>query len=177
MTTKTITIAKAIKQLNIPEEKLRETLKPLYPDSWQSIKNIKIDEFETIVEALRNLAASEGISSEFLAEDTPEDTPEDSNLVVAESSDLTPQQAQDLKVSTIRTFSDFAIDLSQITQALAYSTALKNFADFKEIHSRTFRHHAEQYINDFGQEYQQTLSDLNEQCNPKYFLQEQGILP
>jgi hypothetical protein len=183
MTSKSITIAKASKQLGVPEEQLRQSIKPLYPETWEIIKSIKLTEFETLAEALRDLAESDEETVEPEAT-TPIDEPESSTLadesenidiILAESSDLAPQQAEQLKIATIQSFSDFALDLNQITQALAYSTALKNFVNFKEVHSTTFRHHAKQYVQDFGQEYQQMLTDLEEKCNPSDFLQQRGI--
>lgn len=179
-TIKTITLAKASKQLAVPEEQLRQSIKPLYPETWETIKSIKLAEFETLAEALRDLAESEADETEtsILADESNSEHNETA-LTVAESSDLPSQQteqAAQLKIATIQTFSDFALDLNQITQALAYSTALKNFANFKEIHSTTFRHYAEQYIQDFGQEYQQMVSDLEEKCDPKAFLQQRGII-
>lgn len=208
MTIKTITLAKASKQLGVPEEQLRQSIKPLYPETWETIKSIKIAEFEVLAEALRDLAEpeteaieqdasvdevqpSEPQSSELVqSSEQPEQsttlseesetslettTTEDTDIILAESSDLVPEQAEQLKIATIQTFSNFALDLNQITQALAYSTALKNFANFKEIHSATFRHHAERYVEDFGQEYKQMLLDLEEKCNPSDFLQQRGI--
>jgi len=198
MTAKTITLAKASKQLGVPEEQLRQSIKPLYPETWETIKSIKLAEFETLAEALRDLAesdeeteepettalvdeskvsilADEPKPSELIQSSEPTTPVEDTDIILAESSDLAPQQAEALKVATIQTFSDFALDLNQITQALAYSTALKNFANFKEIHSTTFRHHAEQYVQDFGQEYQQMLTDLEEKCDPKAFLSARRI--
>ena len=209
--TKTIAIAKAAKQLAVPEGKLREVIKPFYPENWETIKSLKLTEFDSIAEALKDLAEAldpdfndendafysgetadlenaaevgfychlptELESSEPQPSELPQasELPEETNITLAEPADLATQESQGLKVSVIPTFSDFAIDLNKITSALAYSTALKNFANFKEIHSVTFRHHAEQYVGDFDQEYQQMLSDLNDSCDPKAFLKERGI--
>jgi hypothetical protein len=193
-TDKRISVTKAASQLGIPESFIRETIKPLYPDSWETIKSIKISHFDSIAEALRDLAETpkpfeiEGDHDFYfglevdLENAAPASAQEGfycnlpSEITVAEPDDLTTQEAQQLKISVAQTFSDTAIDLNRITSAIAYSTALQNFASFKEIHSATFRHYTNQYIDDFGIEYQQMLDDLEVQCSPKDFLKERGII-
>ncbi|MEA5504427.1 hypothetical protein VB735_15145 [Halotia wernerae UHCC 0503] len=200
-TDKRISVAKAADQLGVPEVSIREAIKPLYPDSWETIKSIKLSHFDSIAEALRDLAESpKQLDDESKLDDSvkenngfyfglevdlenaaPAEAQEGfycnlpSELTIAEPDNLTTQETQQLKVSVARTFSDIAIDLNQITNALAYSSALQSFNSFKEIHSATFRHYAGQYVNDFGSEYQQMLNDLEVQCNPKDFLKERGI--
>jgi hypothetical protein len=193
-TDKRISVTKAASQLGIPESFIRETIKPLYPDSWETIKSIKVSHFDSIAEALRDFAETpksfeiEGDHDFYfgLEVDLENAAPASplqgfycnlpSEITVAEPDDLTTQEVQQLKVSVVRTFSDIAIDLNQITNALAYSSALKSFSSFKEIHSATFRHYTDQYIDDFGIEYQQMLNDLEVQCSPKDFLKERGII-
>ncbi|MBU7587019.1 MAG: hypothetical protein KAF91_29910 [Nostoc sp. TH1S01] len=192
-----ISITKAASKLGVPEASIREAIRPLYPDNWQRIKSIKLSQFDLITEALRDLAEApkpfgienypdcnaennafyfgQGVDLENAAEcgfycNLPTD------ITIAEPNDLATQQVQHLKVSVVRTFSDTAIDLNRITNAMAYSAALQNFASFREIHSATFRHYAAQYVKEFGDEYQQMLNDLEVKCNPKSFLRERGII-
>ncbi len=216
MAKNTIAINAAAKKLDVPVEKLREVLKPFYPETWESIKSIKLVEFETIAQALQEIASQpEEVEPRITIEtgeppvvhDSPElqdvtdyspvseisrehNEPEDPDINPVNSSDsieqdldpndegpceLAPQQAQALKIAVQRTFSDFAIDINNIVSALAYASAMKAFSDFKTIHSATFRHHAEQYINDFDSEYQEMLADLDAKCNPTDFLKQRGI--
>lgn len=200
-TDKRISIAKASDQLGVSEVSIRQAIKPLYPDSWETIKSIKLSHFDSIAEALRDLAETPKPSE---IEDVPDHNADNNNfyfgldvdlenaapasveegfycnlpadITLAEPDDLMTQEAQQLKVSVARTFSDIAIDLNQITNALAYSSALQSFTSFKEIHSATFRHYANEYVDDFGSEYQQMLDDLEVQCSPKDFLRERGII-
>jgi hypothetical protein len=190
-TDKRIAITKASDQLGVTEAMLRDVIKPLYPDSWETIKSIKLSQFTSVAEALKDMLEAEmheiEMSEEF-ADNTsetdetdaqelePEALEGNSNITVAEPDDLTTQETQQLKVSVVQTFSDTAIDLNRITSAMAYSAALQNFASFQEIHSATFRHYVDQYVNEFGDEYQQMLNDLEVQCNPKDFLKERGII-
>lgn len=195
-TEKRISITKAVSQLGVPEVSIREAIKPLYPDNWETVKTIKLNHFESIAEALCDLAET---PKPFEIEGDPDYNAENNafyfgesvdlenaveegfycqlpdDLTVSEPTDIASQESQQLKVSVIRTFSDVAIDLNRITSAMAYSAALQNFASFKEIHSATFRHYADQYVEEFGCEYQQMLADLEEHCSPKDFLRERGI--
>ncbi|MBD2303040.1 hypothetical protein [Nostoc sp. FACHB-190] len=192
-----ISIIKAASKLGVPEASIREAIRPLYPDNWERIKNIKLSQFDLIAEALRDLTEAakpfkiEG-ETDYNAENNAfyfgesvdlENAAEcgfhcnlPTDITIAEPNDLTTQQAQHLKVSVVRTFSDMALDLNRITSAMAYSAALQNFASFKEIHSATFRHYTAQYVEEFSDEYQQILNDLEVKCNPKSFLEERGIL-
>ncbi len=73
MAKNTITITAAAKKLDVPEKKLREVLKPFYPDNWQTIKSIKLNEFEAIAEALKDLAENNQDSDEpHPVHDSPE---------------------------------------------------------------------------------------------------------
>jgi hypothetical protein len=214
-TEKRILITKASSQLGVPEASIREAIKPFYPNDWETIKSIKISQFDLITEALRDLATSDKIdenadSNSFQTEEnldlenTNENIKDDAfyteenlnlenanqeefdcnlpaeiestEITVTEPDNLATQEKQQLKVAVFKTFSETAIDLNKITSAMAYSAALKNFASFKEIHSSTFRYYANEYVEEFGGEYQQMLDDLEEQCNPKHFLQECGII-
>lgn len=179
--TQKISVEKAADQLGVPEQAIRETIKHLY-SNWESVKFIKLSEFEIISQALQSLAESDE------SQDSEELQPESENVELEEflETELTegelsqlvetqPEELQQLKVATIQTFSDFAIDLNKITQAIAFSTALKNFDNFKQIHSATFRHHAKQYVGEFDLEYREALNDLEVVCDPKVFLAERGI--
>ncbi|MCC5638740.1 hypothetical protein LC593_23475 [Nostoc sp. CHAB 5844] len=201
-TEKRILISKAASQLGVSEESIREAIKPFYPDTWETIKTIKMAQFNVITEALSDLAEApkpfeiEGDpdynaenNTFYFGENVDLENAADSGfychlpthittteITIAETDSLAAQEEQELKISVFKKFSDTAIDLNQITSAMAYSTALKNFASFKQTHSTTFRHHANQYVEEFSSEYHQMLNDLEVKCNPKSFLKERGIL-
>jgi hypothetical protein len=204
-TEKRIAISKASEQLGVSETSIREAIRPLYPDNWQTIKTIKLSQFESLAQALADLAQQSAVVEEETGEITstaietlgeePEpletdlqeletelepdaqesDTPIPTSIIQAESDDLATQEAEVLKVSVINAFADAAIDLNRVVSALAYSSALRNFESFKVIHEATLNHHIRGYIRDTEQKHREALNRIEGKTCPKEFLREQGI--
>ncbi len=165
----TITVVDAAKKLNIDIDVLRFALKEQYPSNFDSVKSINLQEFEILSQSLK-VAATSGIK--FLAGEAPEIA----EIVPTADSEI----KQNIVIGTMNALTDFMgcyhLNLSEITNAIAYVSAQKVVNDFVTIHSETIRDGLENYLDDFANQAEQAAKSIVE-VDANDFLATRGIMP
>ncbi|MFM6159174.1 MAG: hypothetical protein ACKPE3_40385 [Sphaerospermopsis kisseleviana] len=168
-----ITIKEIAKQLKIDEDIIRFSLAERYPNDYDSIKEIPLEEYEIIAESLK-LAAISGVKQ--LSGDNQESeaiTLNNNNSVPTESK----HQIYSGVINSLKDFyGSYHLSISEISQALAYVSAQKVVGDFITIHSETVRNGLESYLDDFANQASEA-AQLIMSVDAKEFLADRGINP
>lgn len=160
-------------QLKIDEDIIRFSLAERYPNDYDSIKEIPLEEYEIVAESIK-LAAISGVKS--LGGNVQElDT-----ITLNNNSEIAKEAKQQIYSGVVNSLKDFYgsyhLSISEISQALAYVSARKVVADFVTIHSETIRHGLENYLDDFAEQASEA-AQLIMSVDSKDFLAERGINP
>jgi hypothetical protein len=127
-----------------------------------------LEEFEVLSESLK-LAATSGVKS--LNGDSPIN-----EIVPSAPSEM----KQNIVNGTMNALTDFMgcyhLNLSEITNAIAFVSAQKVVNDFVTIHSETIRNGLEDYLDDFASQAEQAAQAVTE-VDAQDFLAQRGILP
>lgn len=168
-----ITIKEISKQLKIDEDIIRFALADRYPNDYDSIKEIPLDEYEIIAESLK-LAAISGVKQ------LSGNIQESEAITLNNNSEIATEAKQQIYSGVINSLKDFYgsyhLSISEISQALAYVSAQKTVSDFVQIHSETVRNGLENYLDDFANQASEA-AQLIMAIDAKDFLAERGINP
>jgi hypothetical protein len=142
----TISVNECITQLGMSEDEFRLLLVEIYPDTWEEITEILVEEFELITKTLNGKV---------------------NGLAIAPSKDssLPPERQQKIIAGTNTVLTDFAecltLDSNRIATALATIIALKS----KQVFDQTFSHVFYSGVNQSLQSRAAEVQNLAHQTN------------
>lgn len=165
-----ITIKEIAKQLGIEEDIIRFALAERYPDSYDSIKEIPVAEYEIIAETLKLAATKKQLPSFQDFQET--------GAIALGSQELPSETQEQIYNGVSNSLQDFIgnyhLSLSKLNDALAYISAKKIAKDFITIHSEVMRHDLETYLDDIASQSADAAKTLMA-IDSKDFLQSKGV--
>ena len=148
MSNQTISVNECIAQLGMAEDEFRLLLVELYPDTWEEISEILVEEFELITKTLNGKV---------------------NGLAIAPSkeSSLPQERQQKIIEGTNTVLTDFAesltLDSNRIAAALATILALKSKHVFDETYHRIFADSVNQSLQNRALEVAKLAQQMNVQ--------------
>lgn len=189
-----ITIKEAAQKLGVAEEIVRFSLEDAYPDTFDSLEEISLAEFEIVAQSMKAKATGEDVkviegsalyeaNAPTIASATaPANAPANASTTApnASPSALTTQQQQAIVTGTVNALNEFAgsytLSLDQLVQALAFTTAQKSVDNFVEIHSTVLSTGLEGYLEQVATEFT-TAAHIVTNTKASDFLASKGIKP
>jgi hypothetical protein len=177
-----ITIKEAAQKLGVAEEIVRFSLEDAYPDTFDSLEEISLAEFEVVAQSMKAKATGEDVKviegSALYEANAPTNAP--TTAPNASPSALTTQQQQAIVTGTVNALNEFAgsytLSLDQLVQALAFTTAQKSVDNFVEIHSTVLSTGLEGYLEQVATEFT-TAAHIVTNTKASDFLASKGIKP
>ena len=154
MSNQTISVNECINQLGMTEDEFRLLLVEIYPDTWESVQEILVEEFELITLTLNGKV---------------------NGLAIAPSKESSLPQSRQQKIidGTNTVLSDFAesltLDSTRIASALATIIALKSRYVFDETYEKVFSDGINQSLQKRALEVTRLAEQLNAPKAPMGF--------
>ena len=154
MSGQTISVNECITQLGMTEDEFRLLLVEIYPDTWEEVTEIFVEEFELITKTLNGKV---------------------NGLAIAPSkeSSLPQERQQKIIEGTNTVLTDFAecltLDSNRIAAALATILALKSKQVFDETYHKVFGDGINQSLNKRALEVAKLAEELNTPYTPVGF--------
>ena len=154
MSGKTISVNQCINQLGMSEDEFRLLLVEIYPDTWEEVTEILVEEFELIAKTLNGNLTGLAIAP-------------------SKESSLPQERQQKIIEGTNTVLADFAesitLDSNRIATALATIIAIKSKQTFDETFSKVFYDGINQSLQNRAAEVQKLAQQLNAPYTPVGF--------